>query len=271
MIGIKKLTGEITVAKKINPVMRSLNKAKEPDSDSGNCDDVCSIHNSTPQLSHNACKSSPNILKSFQSKFLSTTRVEQGIDHKVPSSISSGNNSMNTNSSQNGSPATSQRSLNKSKEPDSDSGNCDDVCSVHNSTPQLSHNACKSSPNILKSFQSKFLSTTGVEQGIDHKVPSSISSGNNSMNTNSSQNGSPATSQFIPTSSFQNTSRNHKQKESSIASGPKHCMLPHHSPPPQESGSDNYPAQNTSEMSNQTINGENFCAYIDDLFFSDIL
>ncbi|XP_067948200.1 protocadherin beta-10-like isoform X2 [Watersipora subatra] len=160
-------------------------------------------------------------------------------------------------------PASLQRSLNKAKEPDSDSGNCDDVCSVHNSTPQLSHNACKSSPNILKSFQSKFLSTTGVEQGIDHKVPSSISSGNNSMNTNSSQNGSPATSQ--------NTSHNHKQKESSIASGPKHSASPHHPPPPQESGSDNYPAQNTSEMSDQTINGERLCAHIDDLFFSDIL
>lgn len=88
--------------------------------------------------------------------------------------------------------------MDQKKESDTDSGNCDDICSVHNSTPviaDLKHNVSKSSANAQQSFQSKFLSTTGLLEGADNKVPSSISSGNNSITTNSSHQESPAISQ----------------------------------------------------------------------------
>lgn len=46
----------------------------------------------------------------------------------------------------------------------------------------------------------------------------------------------------------------------------------HDLPPPQESNSDTYPLQNTSQMSDQTINGDRLCERIDDLFFgSDVV
>ena len=90
--------------------------------------------------------------------------------------------------------------LQQAKEPDSDSGNCEDVCSIHNSTPLHTTselpptNKSKSVPGVAQqSFRSKFISTAGLtDDGGDSKVPSSISSGNNSINTSSSHQGSPA-------------------------------------------------------------------------------
>lgn len=88
--------------------------------------------------------------------------------------------------------------LNKTlKEPDGDSGTCEDTCSVHNSTPVLAASQNDNPPSTqgpsLQSFQSKFLATsTNMEEVQETKVPSSINSVDNSLNTNSSHNGSPA-------------------------------------------------------------------------------
>lgn len=94
-------------------LFQRLQRAKEPDSDSGNCEDVCSIHNSTPlhttselPPSNNPNTSAPGgAHQPFHYKFLSTAALGDESSSKVPSSISSGNNSMNTTPSHQGSPA----------------------------------------------------------------------------------------------------------------------------------------------------------------------
>ena len=61
----------------------------------------------------------------------------------------------------------------------------------------------------------------------------------------------------------------HNTAAAAVSRGPYR----HHIPPPQESnGSSAYPSQNTSQMSDQTINGDKLCEHIDDLFFnSDVV
>ncbi|KAF6016771.1 PCDH1 [Bugula neritina] len=201
--------------------------------------DRSSVYSRTSGASDNEADE-PIAVQTFMTTFSKTTSdVALALQSYEKSNLQKQSRILNKSvNSSRGSAMLHRAVLNKTlKEPDGDSGTCEDTCSVHNSTPVLAASQNDNPPSTqgpsLQSFQSKFLATsTNMEEVQETKVPSSINSVDNSLNTNSSHNGSPALLD-------QNSSANHKHEDGSVVSAhitshqPNHggvCMPPQTSP-----------------------------------------